>query len=61
MTILRLEDVGVVLDDLEAAVAFFVELGLELVGEVAQYEASDRPCYVRGPEGITVALAEQLS
>jgi hypothetical protein len=35
--------------------------GAELVGEVAQYEDSYRLCYVRGPAGIIVALAEQLS
>jgi len=35
--------------------------GAELVSEVAQYEDSYRLCYVRGPEGIIVALAEQLS
>ena len=34
--------------------------GAELVGEVAQYEDSYRLRYVRGPEGIIVALAEQL-
>ena len=33
----------------------------ELVGEVTQYEDSYRLCYVRGPEGIIVALAEQLN
>ena len=35
--------------------------GAELVGELAQYEDSYRLCYVRGPEGIIVGLAEQLS
>ena len=35
--------------------------GAELVGELAQYEDSYRLCYVRGPEGIIVVLAEQLS
>lgn len=35
--------------------------GAELVGELEQYEDSYRLCYVRGPGGITVALAEQLS
>lgn len=35
--------------------------GAELVGDVAQYEDSYRLCYVRGPEGIIVALAQQLS
>jgi catechol 2,3-dioxygenase-like lactoylglutathione lyase family enzyme len=145
MTILRMDNVGIVVDDLDAAIAFFVELGLELegktkvegpwvdrivgldgvrsdiamlrtpdghsrlelskfhtppattaepnapvntlgirrimfavediddviarlqahgaglVGEVVQYEESYRLCYVRGPEGIIVALAEPLS
>jgi hypothetical protein len=35
--------------------------GAELVGELMQYEDRYRLCYVRGPEGIIVALAEQLS
>jgi catechol 2,3-dioxygenase-like lactoylglutathione lyase family enzyme len=35
MTIQRMDHVGVVVDDLEAATAFFVELGLELEGEAA--------------------------
>src|SRR6185436_20011931 len=35
--------------------------GGTLVGEVVQYEDQYRLCYVRGPEGIIVALAEQLS
>jgi hypothetical protein len=34
--------------------------GAELVGEVVQYEDTNRLAYVRGPEGIIVALAEQL-
>jgi catechol 2,3-dioxygenase-like lactoylglutathione lyase family enzyme len=34
--------------------------GAELVGELAQYEDKYELCYVRGPEGIIVALAEQL-
>ena len=33
MTIQRMDHVGVVVDDLEAAIAFFVELGMELEGE----------------------------
>lgn len=35
--------------------------GAELVGEVAQYEELYRLCYVRGPAGIIVALAEELA
>src|SRR6476469_3666639 len=34
--------------------------GAELVGDVVQYEDTYRRCYVRGPEGIIVGLAEQL-
>jgi catechol 2,3-dioxygenase-like lactoylglutathione lyase family enzyme len=126
MTLKRMDNVGVVVDDLAAAVAFFKELGLELegeaqvegrsvdrligldgvlsdiammrtpdghgrveltkfrrimfavediddvvarlrahgaelVGELVQYENSYRLCYVRGPEGILVALAEKIN
>jgi len=35
--------------------------GAELIGEVAQYQDSYRLCYVRGPDGAIVALAEQIS
>ena len=35
--------------------------GAELVGEIAQYEDKYRLCFVRGPEGIVIGLAEQLS
>ena len=48
-------------DDIEDVVARLRTHGAELVGEVAQYQDSDRLCYIRGPEGIIVALAEQLS
>ena len=48
-------------DDIEDVVARLRTHGAELVGEVAQYEDSHRLCYVRGPEGIIVGLAEQLS
>jgi predicted enzyme related to lactoylglutathione lyase len=48
-------------DDIDAAVAGLRARGAELVGEVAPYQDSYRLCYVRGPAGIIVALAEQLS
>lgn len=35
--------------------------GAELVGRVAQYEESYRLCYIRGPEGILIGLAQELS
>ena len=48
-------------DDIEDVVARLRTHGAELVGEVAQYENSYRLCYLRGPEGIMVGLAEQLT
>jgi catechol 2,3-dioxygenase-like lactoylglutathione lyase family enzyme len=48
-------------EDIEDVLARLQALGAELVGEVEQYEDSYRLCYVRGPEGIIIALAEQLS
>jgi catechol 2,3-dioxygenase-like lactoylglutathione lyase family enzyme len=47
-------------DDLDAVLARLRTHGAELVGEVVQYEGSYRLCYVRGPEGIMIALAEPL-
>jgi catechol 2,3-dioxygenase-like lactoylglutathione lyase family enzyme len=49
------------IDDIDATVAGLRAHGAELIGELVQYEDSYRLCYVRGPEGIIVALAEQLS
>ncbi|MEA2576854.1 MAG: hypothetical protein QOD78_442 [Chloroflexota bacterium] len=48
-------------DDIDDVVARLLAHGAELVGEVVQYEDSYRLCYVRGPEGIIVGLAEPLS
>jgi catechol 2,3-dioxygenase-like lactoylglutathione lyase family enzyme len=48
-------------DDIEDVVARLRTHGAELVGEVVQYEDTYRLCYVRGPEGILIGLAEQLS
>jgi len=48
-------------DDIDDVVARMRAHGAELVGEVVQYEDMYRLCYVRGPEGIIVALAQQLS
>jgi catechol 2,3-dioxygenase-like lactoylglutathione lyase family enzyme len=47
-------------DDIEEVLARLQARGAELVGEVVQYEDAYRLCYLRGPEGIIVALAEQL-
>ena len=48
-------------EDIEDVLARLHAHGAELVGELAQYEDSYRLCYVRGPAGMIVALAEQLS
>ena len=48
-------------DDIEEVLARLQAHGADLVGEVVQYEDNYRLCYVRGPEGIMIALAEQLS
>ena len=48
-------------DDIDATVASLRARGVELVGEVEQYEDLYRLCYVRGPEGILVELAEQIT
>ena len=48
-------------DDIEDVLARLRTHGAELIGEVEQYEDSYRLCYVRGPEGIIIGLAEQLS
>ena len=48
-------------DDLEAVLGRLRGRGAELLGEVVQYGNEYRLCYVRGPEGILVALAEQLT
>ncbi|GHH84782.1 glyoxalase [Streptomyces sulfonofaciens] len=47
-------------DDIEDTVARLRTHGAALVGEVARFEDSYLLCYVRGPEGIIVGLAEQL-
>jgi catechol 2,3-dioxygenase-like lactoylglutathione lyase family enzyme len=47
-------------DDIDDTVARLRGHGAELLGEVAQYESLFRLCYLRGPAGIIVALAEQI-
>jgi len=47
-------------DDIDDTVARLRKLGAELVGEVVQYEDLYRLCYIRGPEGVLIGLAEEL-
>ena len=48
-------------EDLDDVVARLRTLGAELLREIAQYEDLYRLCFVRGPEGIIIGLAEELS
>ena len=48
-------------EDIEDVLARLQAHGAELIGELEQYEDRYRLCYVRGPEGIIIALAEKLS
>jgi len=57
---LGLRHVSFVVDDIDVAVAGLQARGAELVGEVERYEDRYRLCYVRGPEGIIVELAELI-
>ena len=47
-------------DDIDDVVARLRKHGAELVGEVAQYEDKYRLCFIRGPEGVILGLAEEL-
>ena len=47
-------------DDIDDTLARLGTHGGELVGEVVEYENTYRLCYIRGPEGILIGLAEEL-
>jgi hypothetical protein len=65
MTLQRMDNVLIVVDDLEAAKAFFAELGRRAQRRPCRHHHDADPgpglCYLRGPEGIIIGLAEQLS
>ncbi len=48
-------------DDIDDVVSRLCARGAQLVGEVIRYEDVYRLCYLRGPEGVLIALAEQLT
>ena len=52
--------IAFVVGDIDAVLARLQARGAELVGELDSYEDSYRLCYVRGPEGIIIELAEQI-
>ena len=47
-------------DDIDATLDRLKRCGAQLVGEVVQYEDTYRLCYIRGPEGLLIGLAEEL-
>jgi catechol 2,3-dioxygenase-like lactoylglutathione lyase family enzyme len=47
-------------DDIDETLARLRKRGAQLVGEVVQYEDAYRLCYIRGPEGLLIGLAQQL-
>ena len=48
-------------DDLDETVARLRQRGAELVGELVQYKDVYRLCYIRGPDGLLIGLAQELS
>lgn len=60
MNTLGLRRIMFPVEDIDDVVARLRAHGAELVGELGQYENTYRLCYVRGPEGVIVALAEEL-
>ena len=57
---LGLHRVMFAVDDIDDTIARLRSRGAELLGKVAQYENEYRLCYLRGPAGIVVALAEKI-
>src|SRR5258706_2245018 len=47
--------------DIDETLVRLQKIGAQLVGEVVKYEELYRLCYIRGPEGLLIGLAEQLS
>ncbi|MAT96443.1 MAG: glyoxalase [Anaerolineaceae bacterium] len=47
-------------DDIDETLTRLYKRGAQLVGEVVQYEESYRLCYIRGPEGLLIGLAQEL-
>jgi catechol 2,3-dioxygenase-like lactoylglutathione lyase family enzyme len=48
-------------DDIDETLARLSKRGAQLVGDVVQYKDAYRLCYIRGPEGLLIGLAEELS
>lgn len=47
-------------DNLDETLERLGQRGAQLVGEVVQYQGTYRLCYIRGPEGVLIGLAQEL-
>jgi predicted enzyme related to lactoylglutathione lyase len=47
-------------EDIDETLQRLVARGAQLVGEVVRYENAYRLCYIRGPEGLLIGLAQEL-
>ncbi|MFB6803358.1 VOC family protein [Peribacillus butanolivorans] len=57
---LGIRHIAFTVEDIEAVVAKLKKKGTEIFSEIQQYEESYKLCYVRGPEGIILELAEEI-
>jgi catechol 2,3-dioxygenase-like lactoylglutathione lyase family enzyme len=57
---LGIRHIAFAVEDIDAVVAGLRARGAELIGELERYEDTYRLCYVRGPEGIIIELAERI-
>ncbi len=57
---LGIRHIAFAVEDIEALVAKVKKNGAELIGEIQNYENAYKLCYVRGPEGIILELAEKI-
>jgi catechol 2,3-dioxygenase-like lactoylglutathione lyase family enzyme len=57
---LGIRHIAFAVEDIEALIAKMKTNGAELIGEIQNYESAYKLCYVRGPEGIILELAEQI-
>src|SRR5215211_5999775 len=57
---LGIRHIAFAVEDIEAIVAKLKKKGVELFGEIQNYENTYKLCYVRGPEGIILELAERI-
>lgn len=61
MTVLRMDNVAIVVEDLHDTLSRLSKFGATVFDEVVNYRDVYLLCYMRGPEGILIGLAQQLS